>query len=79
MKINVIQSIIEKMKPVCLKSNINQKHAAVVVKKGKIITPIFHNYKRNKMFGTTCGSAHSEMCVLNYILNKFPNIKQCVL
>lgn len=64
------------------KSNITQKHGCIAIKKGKIISPSFYNYRRNSMFGKSCCSAHSEMCVLNYLINslwKEEGLSSCVL
>lgn len=63
-------------------SDINHKHGCVAMRKGKIISPPFHNYKRNVMFGHRCGSAHGEMCVVNYLINSLwheKGLSQCIL
>lgn len=51
------------------KSNLKQKHSSVAIRNGKLITPLFYNYKRNNILGKRCCSAHSEICVINYLLN----------
>lgn len=51
------------------KSNIKHKHACVALQKNRAISPSFHNYMRNYICGIKCGSAHAEMCVINYLLN----------
>jgi len=63
------------------KSELNQKHCCVAIKHGKVISKYFHNYKRTKMFGYKCGSAHAEMCVVNYLINTFyeKKIKRYIL
>ena len=77
-----IENIAENLKNVALQSTIKQKHGCVAIKNGKIISPSFHNYKRNMLFGNRCGSAHSEMCVINYLINSLwydKKLLQCIL
>jgi AAA15 family ATPase/GTPase len=66
MKIN---NIVEKLKEEAKKSDMCHKHACVAIKKGRMITPIFHNYMRTYIFNFKCGSAHAEMATINYLLN----------
>ena len=76
-KMNFLQEMIK-----CAhKSELNQKHCCVAIKHGKVISKYFHNYKRTKMFGYKCGSAHAEMCVVNYLINTFyeKKIKRYIL
>jgi hypothetical protein len=54
---------------IALKSNIKHKHGCMAFKNGKVISPSFHNYNRTKLFGKKFSSAHSEMCVVNYLLS----------
>lgn len=64
------------------KSHIHQKHACMAFINGKSITPPFHNYNRSYMFGTYVASAHSEMVVVNYLVNslwKDQKLGQCIL
>ena len=65
-----------------LQSELKQKHSCIALLNGKPITPIFYNYKRNSLLGRQCCSAHSEMCVINYLLNSLwyeKGILQCLL
>ena len=50
------------------KSNLSNKHACVALKKGRMITPMFHNYVRSYMCGYKCGTAHAEMVALHHLL-----------
>ena len=63
------KKLLDNLKLNASKSTISHKHACVAMIGNKIISPIFHNYTRCKVFGTTCGSIHSEMGVINYLLN----------
>lgn len=77
-------TMIEKLKVKALESNITHKHACVAMIDKKIISPIFHNYNRCQVFGTTFGSIHSEIAVINYLLNNisrgdYRKKQQCVL
>ena len=78
-----IEQYLNQLAITALRSEINQKHGCIAIRKGKIISPAFHNYKRNYIFGTSCGSAHSEMCVINYMINSLwkneQRISSCVL
>lgn len=65
------------------KSSMNNKHACVAIRHGKMITPVFHNYMRSYMCNFKCGSAHAEFAVINYLLNsgdlKNKLYKTCIL
>jgi hypothetical protein len=74
MKIN---NIITKLKAETTKSDLSHKHACVAIKKGRMITPMFHNYMRKYMFNYKCGTAHAEMVTINYLLCSRWNVKQC--
>lgn len=79
---NTIQKLATRLAFVASRSDINQKHACVALMDGNIISPHFHNYKRTYMFGQYLGSAHSEMAVVNYLLNSLwfeRGLQACVL
>jgi len=62
-------TMIEKMKNEAMRSSIYNKHACIAMIGNKIISPIFHNYTRHQVFGNVCGSIHSEMSAVNYLIN----------
>ena len=61
--------IIDKLRAEAHKSDIAHKHACVAIRKGKLISPTFHNYIRMYIYDYKCGSAHAEMVTMNYLLN----------
>lgn len=76
--------LISKLRNEATRSRMNNKHAAVAVCKGKIISPKCHNYMRSYMCGYKCVSMHAEMAVVNYLLNTLGGLrdgqsKQCIL
>ncbi len=58
-----------KLKDEARKSDIKHKHACIALMRNRAVSPSFHNYMRDCICGIRCGSAHAEMCVMNYILN----------
>ena len=44
-------------------------HFAVVIRNGKVVSPVLCNYSRSFVFGKKRGTMHAEMNSLNYILN----------
>ena len=61
--------VVDKLRLEASKSDMCHKHACVAIKKGRMISPTFHNYMRPYMFNYKCGSAHAEMATINYLLN----------
>ena len=72
-----IDGIITKLRNETVKSNLTNKHACVVLKKGRMITPMFHNYVRSYMCGYKCGTAHAEMVALHHLLFSLWGGRQC--
>ena len=74
-------NFIDTLKKETSNSDIYHKHACVAIMNGRRISPYFHNYKRSYMFNYNVGSAHAEMCVINYLLNqiKCKKYKYCIL
>jgi hypothetical protein len=60
---------VDKLLDEASKSNLSHKHACVAIRKGRQVSPYFHNYMRGYMFKQNCGSAHAEMATVNYLLN----------
>ena len=60
--------VIDKLRMEAKKSKLVHKHACVAIKKGKIVSPTFHNYMRAYICDFKCGSAHAEMATINYLL-----------
>jgi tRNA(Arg) A34 adenosine deaminase TadA len=63
-------SIILKLIQEASKSTMTQKHAAVLLCKGKIISPMFHNNVRTYVNNVRVGSIHAEMAAIHYIVNR---------
>ena len=61
--------LINKLKITACESSITQKHACAAIIGNKQISPAFFNYNRQIVLGNVCGGMHSEMAVINYILN----------
>lgn len=61
--------IVDKLRVEAHKSDISHKHACIAMRKGKAISPTFHNYRRAYICEYKCGSAHAEMATMNYLLN----------
>lgn len=61
------------------KSPIKHRHAAVALINNKIISPVFYNHYRERILGSRGGTAHSEMCVLNYLLASSGKLRPWVL
>ena len=84
-------TILNNLKTIAMKSDLQHKHAAVAIKNNKIISPYFCNSIRPNNLNNY-NSQHSELAVLNYLIlniskkNNKPyvfcsrkNIKQCLL
>jgi hypothetical protein len=73
----VVDKLVDKLIDEAAKSKMKQKHACVAIRNGKVISPMFHNYIRDFMFHSKCGSAHAEMAVLNYLINTLWSADWC--
>lgn len=73
---------ISKLLQEATRSLITHQHAAVAIRKGKIISPVKHNYTRCRVGHLhTCSTVHAEIAVINYLLCSYQTGKkrQCVL
>jgi hypothetical protein len=64
MTINVPMRLVQE----AAKSALSQKHAAVVVYKGRIISPMFHNGIRSYVSNVKIGSIHAEMAAVHHVV-----------
>ena len=70
-----IYVILEILKSTLYKGDIKRRHFAVVIRRGKMITPIAYNYHRMNVFGKTRGTMHAEMTATNYLVNTDKSIQ----
>lgn len=74
--------IVNKLIQEASRSSIVHQHAAVAIRKGKIISPMKHNYIRYRIGHLkTYSTVHAEIAVINYLLCSYQRGRNrlCVL
>jgi hypothetical protein len=69
-----IYRIFDRIKTAEYNGTLRCQHFAIVLRRGKPVSPVSCNYLRANVFGKTRGTMHAEMSSLNYVLNKLKSI-----
>jgi hypothetical protein len=66
----VMNSVVLELLEEAQKCTLSHKHAAVAIRNGRIVSPLFHNGVRSYVGGVRVDTLHAEMSVLHYLVKE---------
>jgi hypothetical protein len=71
-----MNSIILELMEEAKKCTLSQKHAAVAIRNGRIVSPFFHNGVRSYAGRAKIDTMHAEMSVIHYLVREVTKSNQ---